>query len=167
MALQAICSSQFSVAFIPEAIRLHSRSETAQQSVCRTSTCRWAYQRATAPQGRSTSKDPSIRRQQQSCLPAVVRQLPKSLLSSSHGEGDVGEVSGAVASAMDDPFRPEKASLSPMVINALVPVLFQEVKTFSLRVLCTHVGTYIPSYGADMLVSDVVIWPGSCRTQRL
>lgn len=52
------------------------------------------------------------------------------LLSSSIGgvgEGNVA-VGGAGAAPEDDPFRPERASVSPMVINAIVSVLFKHVR---------------------------------------
>lgn len=42
------------------------------------------------------------------------------------------------AGVEDDPFRPERASISPMIINALVPVLFKEVRGISSSA-CTSV----------------------------
>lgn len=50
-----------------------------------------------------------------------------SLWSSSTGGVGEGNVA-AGAAPEDDPFRPERASVSPMVINAIVPVLFKHVR---------------------------------------
>lgn len=66
---------------------------------------------------------------------AAAQQLPRAtarrrqLIFSSlvGGESKDRDIAPAVAPFEDTPFRPERASVSPIVINALVPLLFEEV----------------------------------------
>ena len=73
------------------------------------------------------------------------------LLSSSIGgvgEGNVA-VGGAGAAPEDDPFRPERASVSPMVINAIVSVLFKHVR----RSMCTT-----PANSCVLVSANTCVW---------
>lgn len=90
-------------------VHLASRLLAAEQSVRHHQRLYSAYFRPPPPPPIAQSAAP---KQQ-----AAASRRPLSL-SASGGEG------GGVE---EDPFRPERASISPMVINALVPVLFKEV----------------------------------------
>ena len=56
----------------------------------------------------------------QAAAPKQLAAAPRRPLLLLAGGGEDGVVE-------EDPFRPERASISPMVINALVPVVFKEV----------------------------------------
>lgn len=64
-----------------------------------------------------------------------IRRRPLLLSSSAGnaGEGSVAVSGGAAGAAPEDPFRPEKASFSPMTINAVVSVLFKHVRRYTPR----------------------------------
>lgn len=49
------------------------------------------------------------------------------------GKGNLAGGAAAGAAPEDDPFRPERASVSPMVINAIVSVLFKHVRRCAPR----------------------------------
>ncbi|CAN0360386.1 unnamed protein product, partial [Laminaria digitata] len=95
--------------------RLH-----AEQSLRRHQTLSSVYLRSPPP---SPPPSPPFA---QSAKPKPQAAAPRRPLSLSSGGGEGGGVE-------DDPFRPERASISPMVINALVPVLFKEVRVPDMR----------------------------------
>lgn len=75
------------------------------------------------------------------------RSIGRRLRVLSSSIGGVGEenvaVGGAGAAPEDDPFRPEKASVSPMVINAILSVMFKHVRRYAPRhpiLVCWCVG---------------------------
>ena len=92
----------------------------SQQPVLRSCTHRAAVATARPP-------PPSPHR-----LSARPMRRPSPVGSSSIGGADEGYVA-AGAAPEDDPFRPERASVSPMVINAIVSVLFKHVRRCAPR----------------------------------
>ncbi len=106
---------------VPRVVALHARAAVAPAS--------------TAPEAAQACGWPTA--------VSTRRRRPSALLCSAGNarKGGVGVALGASgATPEDDPFRPARASVSPMVINAIVPALFKEVRltNFAEMLLHTH-----------------------------
>lgn len=142
-----VCLCQACTAFVPATTRLPRCRVQRQSSSSAVVTQLSQQQHSTAPTAPTVAAAAEAASAAQAAVASLRRRATASgrrrapVASCSNGgvgdegvevavaENDAGDDDGAAAAATeDDPFRPERASVSPLVINALLPMLFTEVR---------------------------------------